>query len=98
MYEAVMKDYHEDRPLHLAQPERSVFKILGRQEWDQLGPRGVQQYLRTQCLVIPDHHSPASGFNAETWRELLECGLHKRVDVTGKLILVQFTTFFFIFQ
>ena len=84
MAEAIKKEYWGGKPLHISKPEESVFKIMNKKTWAMLSSHSAHDILKTRCIVIPRHHKSASGFNKETWRRVLGCGLSRPLDVIGK--------------
>ena len=98
MSKAIKDNFKDGKPLHISDPEHSMFRIVDKETWALLSPNRAQHMLKMQCLLIPDNHRPASGFNEETWWDLLECGLSRPLDVIGNQFSSLLTCSLTIFQ
>jgi hypothetical protein len=63
IHQAVVAGYKDHRPLWMASPDKSVFCILSKQEFETKSDEEIQQIFRRQDIVVHDKFEPALSFD-----------------------------------
>jgi len=66
----VERGYENGLPLHIADPERSVFKVMTEEEYQSSSIKTIQTHLRTKHLIVTNRNKPRYGFDESGLRTL----------------------------
>jgi len=67
---AIQENDVEGKPLFIAEPTQSIFKILTDDEYQACSTQEIQDYLRTQHIVVKDRKIPNHKFDENGLRTL----------------------------
>ena len=64
-YEAIRARYQEGRPLHLSDPDKSVFVVMDEMEYEAKTVPEIQEIFRRKHIIVTEMRSPPLQFNEE---------------------------------
>ena len=67
---AIRDGFVDGKPLHVADPEKSAFKVMTESEFEQKSVEEIQEIFRRKHIVITDMRSPPLKFDAKGLRTL----------------------------
>ena len=66
----VERGYENGLPLHIADPKRSVFKIMTEEEYKSSSIKTIQTHLRMKHLIVTNRDKPRYCFDERGLRTL----------------------------
>lgn len=68
--DALKSSYVGGKPLHVAAPDKSVFRVCTSSEFNELGDAKVQQILQSRHILVTGIEGPEVTFDLEALSEL----------------------------
>lgn len=79
----IEREYQDEKPLHIADPDRSCFAIITHEEYEKLYcSKGLQELLASKDVVVTNCGDPGIKFDAAGLRTLSH--LDSQVSIQGK--------------
>jgi hypothetical protein len=83
-FAGIERGYQDDKPLHIADPDRSGFAIITREEYKKLlSSKSLQELLQRKNVVVTNCGDPGLRFDAAGLRTLSP--LDSQVSIQGTL-------------
>ncbi len=89
---AIKDDCVDGKPLFIADPDQSIFKIMTENEYQSCSTQKIQEYLWTQHIVVKDRQIPNHKFNENGLRTLRP--LNEPVTIHGQFQMIVATCLF----
>jgi hypothetical protein len=81
-FASIEREYQDEKPLHIADPDRSCFAIITHEEYEKLSSKGLSQLLACKDVVVTNCGDPGVTFDAAGLRTLSP--LDSQVSIQGK--------------
>jgi hypothetical protein len=90
---AIKDNYKDGKPLFIADPEQSIFKVLTETEYQSCSTRQIQEYLRTKHIIVKHRQIPTHRFDENGLRTLRP--LNEPVTIHGQLKVLNIESYLF---
>ena len=91
--DAIKDNYVDGKPLFIADPDQSIFKIMTENEYQSCSSQKIQEYLRTHHIVVKDRRIPHHKFDENGLRTLRP--LNEPVTIHGEFQMIVVTWYLF---
>ena len=73
----------DGKPLHIADPAKSLFDIISAEEFENLSAKQIQSRLRYKNIVVTGMEHPKIKFDKDGLRSL--CTIDQTISIQGKV-------------